>query len=139
VAAAGPYQVAWRDAIKEILRRQEDYDGVVVTSMKTGHIGIQYLFYSQIDPVTYFEAPRSMLRKGTTDFLIRIGNAFFLPYQFITTALEGLPSGSRLLVAEHANVQVPGRELKRFHDARGIPTVVLYEVRFDPRAPAQPH
>jgi len=137
--AAHAFWPEWEAVVREVLRREADYDLVVLTSEDCPQNGILYLFWSRMDPGEYFAAPRIVDRVDRWDVLVQVGKFFFVPSRDLPALIEQLPpeiQSPRALVAERPHLPVAGRELARFCRPDGVDAMVLYDVGFPRRGAA---
>jgi 4-amino-4-deoxy-L-arabinose transferase-like glycosyltransferase len=137
VVAAPIFQSEWRQVFAEVERRRADYDALLFTSMKTNQLGILYLYWTRMPPPDYFAQSPQFLPGPAFDRLLQIGPVVFARSEELPGMLPLLTRHRRLLVAERADVRVPGRELQRFFHPDGRVAVILYEVRGED-IPARP-
>lgn len=129
VATAPIFQSEWREVFAEVEQRKAEYDAVLLTSMRTNQLGILYLFWTRMPPSDFFAQSPQFLPGPIFDRLLQIGPIVFARSEELPGMLPLLVHHRRLLVAERADIPVPGRELQRFRYPDGRVAVVLYDVR----------
>ena len=132
--AAPSFGAEYRPAVAEILRRQADYDLVLLTSEEYGQVGAQFLFWSRMPPREFFDSPREIWQGPEWESLLQVGKFLFVPSSNLHEAVAQLPpevAQARILVAERPGIPVPGTEILRIAHPDGRTALALYDVRID--------
>jgi 4-amino-4-deoxy-L-arabinose transferase-like glycosyltransferase len=135
-SSSAAFEPEWDAVAREVIRRQADYDLVLLSPEGSDQNGVLFLFWSAMPPADYFSAPRSIQQVGGWDYLLQAGKYFFVSGTELASLIDQLPpevTHPRVLVAERPHIPVAGRELARFFRPDGAAAMILYEVTFPPR------
>lgn len=133
-SAAHAFEPEWRDIAREVRRRADDYDLILLSPAGGEQNGMLFLYHAAIPPSEYFAAPRDIQQVGGWDYLVQWDKFFFVPSTEMADLVRQLPPAlrrPRILIAERPNVPVAGRELLRVRRPNGVEAMVLREVIVD--------
>ena len=85
--------------------------------------------WSKTDPRVFLQSKTDYWTGPDCDRLLHFGKFFFLDFSILDKVAPYWPPNAKVLVLERSSTKVPGAVLKRFFDANGDLSLVLYEVR----------
>jgi hypothetical protein len=138
VMAAPFFWAEGKPLVADILKRQSEYDLILITPTGSPQNNMLFLFWSGMTPKEYFEAPRNMWEGPEWDVLLQIDKYFFVEYEQLPRLVAQLPPEMkqvRVLVAERPGVHVRGEVIRRYYHPQfwgmkghGQEAMALYDV-----------